>query len=322
MPTKLKIGVDIGNYDTKTQSTITPSSFSKYKTEPLMASEVLTFNGSYYIPTTKRDNQEKDKTKDDYALIMTLFAVAKEVISQIHIKESSQDIQKEVDEVKSISLAEGLPVGYYSELSKKLQSYFLDVFQNGVSFAYKGDLTKMQNVVFNLKVENIGIYPQDITGVALNQSLSIPKTYDDYYIVGMGGGTIDIIPMKDKLPQVPECVSIPKGTTEMYKEMSTYLQQNGFGEKDYQLIEKVLAGKNTIVPIDEQLVMREYVETFTDKLVDDLTHRGLKLLDYPTVFIGGGALLLRPYLSKNKAFRKVEFVESVNANAYYYSKAI
>lgn len=322
MPTELNIGVDIGNYDTKTQGTITPSSFSKYKTEPLMAGEVLTFNGSYYITTTARDNQEKDKTKDDYALIMTLFAIAKEIIHQVHNPSSANDLQKEVDEVTSIRLAEGLPVGYFSELSKPTANYFKEVFKNGVSFAYKGDSTKMKNIIFNLKVSHVGIYPQDITGVAQNPNLSVPSSFDDYYIIGMGGGTVDIIPMENKLPQVPKCVSLTKGTTEMYKAISTYLQQNGYGAKDYQLIEKIIAGKNTIVPAEEKNIINECVENYADKLVEDLTHRGLKLCDYPTVFIGGGALLLKPYLTKNPAFRKIEFVENVNANAYYYARAI
>lgn len=319
----LKTGVDIGNYDVKTQSTTTPSSYGKYKTEPLMASEVLTFGGDYYMPTDARDNQEKDKTKNDYALIMTLFGMAKEIIAQLAAHGGTPDnLQKKVSEVKHVRLGAGLPVGYFSELSKHTLAYYDKCFENGVSFAYKGPSTQMQNIYFNFEVDTVSIFPQDVVAVVKNPKLIIPRDFEDYYIFGMGGGTIDIIPIKNRVPQVQDCISLTLGTTEMYKAISKHLQQNGSDEKDYQLIEKVILGKNTILSENEKKMILESVATFANKLVENFIHRGLKLKDYPSVFVGGGGLLLRPYLEKSKAFARMEFVESVRENAIYYAKAL
>lgn len=319
----IKIGFDLGNYDGKTQSTTTPSSFRKYNTENKLATEILIFNNDYYMPTEERDNQEKDKTKNDYALIMTLFGMAKEIIAQtVTGPISPAELQKKVSAVKSVKLGLGLPVGYFSELSKSTLAYYEKCFANGVSFAYKGPVTQGENIYFNFEVDNVAIFPQDVIAVARNPKLFIPREYDDYYIFGMGGGTVDIIPIRNKVPQVEDCVTLPLGTTEMYKFISKYLQQNGSDEKDYQIIEKVITGKNTILPENEKKMITECVSIYADKLIQNFIHRGLKLKDYPSVFIGGGGLLLKPYIEKNKAFARVEFVENVHENAIYFAKAL
>ena len=320
----IKIGFDLGNYDGKTQSTSTPSSFRKYDTENKLATESLLFESNYYMPTEERDNQEKDKTINDYALIMTLFGIAKEIVAQVSNGTTiPSEIQRKVNAVKSIQLGIGLPVGYFSSLAKKTLAYYEKCFANGISFAYKGPSTGDNYIYYNLLVDKVMIYPQDVIAVARNQSLHIPREYDDYYIFGIGGGTVDIIPIRNKAPQVEDCVSLALGTTEMYKFVSKYLQQNGGDEKDYQIIEKVIRDQNTILSLEEKTKIKESVAYYADKLVQNFIHRGLKLKDYPSVFIGGGALLLQPYIeSKKDVFAKVEFVKNVNENAVYYAKAL
>ncbi len=318
----LNIGVDVGNYDTKSQSTITPSSFTAYEMDQLIAEEALTFGGRYYIPTNERDNQEKDKTQSEHALIMTLFGIAKEIISQVSSEgEIPSAIQRKVDEVRRIRLGVGLPVGYYSELSQKTHQYYRQTFENGVCFGYKGRLTGGKYVYFNLMVDKIGVYPQDVIGVIRNPKLMIPQSAEDYYIIGIGGGTLDLIPMSGG-PQVHKCVSLALGTTEMYKCIGSRLQQNGYGEKDYKMIENVLLGKRTFIAEEERRMIINETKLYADKIINNLQNRGLKLNDYPSVFIGGGALLLRKYFEESGAFIKTEFVENTRENAICYARAV
>lgn len=318
----LDIGVDVGNYDTKTQSTVTPSSFAAYERDQLIAEEALTFGGKYYIPTNERDNQEKDKTQSEHALVMTLFGIAKEIISQVSREgELPSAIQRKVDDVRRIRLGVGLPVGFYSELSQKTHRYYAQTFENGVCFGYKGKMTGGNYVYFNLMVDKIGVYPQDVIGIIRNPRLTIPQATSDYYIIGIGGGTLDLIPMSDG-PQVQKCVSLAMGTTEMYKAIGSRLQQNGYGEKDYRMIENVLLGKRTFISEEERRMIVSETKIYADKIINNLQNRGLKLNDYPSVFIGGGALLLRKYFEESGAFIKTEFVENTRENAICYARAV
>ena len=318
----LNIGVDVGNYDTKSQSTITPSSFAAYEKDQLIAEEALTFGGKYYIPTTERDNQEKDKTQSEHALIMTLFGIAKEIIAQVSAEgEIPSSIQRKVDDVRRIRLGVGLPVGFYSELSQKTHRYYTQMFENGVCFGYKGKMTGGSYVYFNLLIDKVGVYPQDVIGVIRNPKLTIPQVSEDYYIIGIGGGTLDLIPMSGG-PQVQKCVSLAMGTTEMYKAIGSRLQQNGYGEKDYKLIENVLLGKRTFISEEERRMIANETKLYADKIINNLQNRGLKLNDYPSVFIGGGALLLRKYFEESGAFVRTEFVENTRENAICYARAV
>lgn len=315
----LNLGVDLGNYDLKTQHTITPSSYEKTLTENLLAEDIIEYNGSFYYSTDSRSNQEKDKTRDEYALIMTLIGIAKEIVYQASIDTSSQPLQDKVSSVKNIKLGVGLPIGYFSELKSKTESYYNDAFKNGVHLRFKGKLSEKQWVDINFTVDTIRIFPQDLTAVVFNRKAEIPKVFDSYYIFGMGGGTVDIIPIKNKAPQVQDCVSLPLGTTEMYKEISKTLQKNGVNDKEYQTIEDVLCGKPTILPNEEIKMINDCVDDFAKKLVDNFKHRELKLRDYPSVFIGGGALLLRKQLENSSEFGKLEIIDDVKENAVYYA---
>lgn len=323
MARRLTIGVDLGNYNTKTRNTISPSSYEKYRQEPKLASEVMFFGNEYYTTTNDRNNQMEDKTEGDYALHMTLFAISKEIIEKVtHPYMPVAEIMKACNEVKEIRLGVGLPVGHFSKLSDKLKTYYENAFRKSVAYSFRSEKTGGEYVDFNFEVVEVHVFPQDITAVAQNPSLSIPSRYKDYYVIGLGGGTVDIIPVENGLPCVPKCTTILKATTDMYDKANEYLQKNGCSEKDYSLIEKVIMGEVTAIKEEEKKLILEFVSVYAKKLVDVLIRKELKFSDYPTVFVGGGALLLKPYLEKNPVFVKTEFVSSVNENAKFYELAM
>lgn len=324
---EIKIGVDVGNFDTKTQLTSTESSYASYENEQLVAPEFLYFEGRYYVPTSERNNQEQDKTKDDYSTIMTLFGIAKEILAQATSNcMTAEGIQSRVKEVTNVRLGVGLPVGYFSKLAKKTLAYYQERFSDVVEFSYKGPKSKNTLVHFKIKFDNIGIYPQDVIAVIKNPDLSIPREYSDYDIIGIGGGTLDIIPVRNRRPEVQHVISKEHGTTQLFAEISKKLQQNGFNAKDQNTLEKVVRGIKTTLDNPgrekEKQFILDCVKSFSDKMIDDLIHEGLNFEDYPTVFIGGGALLLKDYLAANPSFSQTEFVKSVNENAIYYAKAV
>lgn len=319
---KIAIGVDVGNYDTKTQDTLIPSSYRTSEMENRLNSDSLFYNGVYYMPTMERNNQQIDKTENNYCIIMALFGIARQIMWQIeqdYIKKhgsdsgiSREEMQRKIKEYDEVVLGIGLPIGHFSSLSKKTVNCYNDVLGSGFSFIYKG-------YEFSMKLKKCVAYPQDLTAVLYDKSISTVETFDDYYICGIGGGTADIIPILENVPQLEKCKSLDMGTTVMYEYIATSIQQESGKTMENATIEAILFGKPTI--IDEARKNRVYAlaKEFVDRLVSEMAHAGLKLSDYPVVFVGGGALMMRKYLEENPMFAKIEFVTDVNANARYYA---
>lgn len=312
---EIKLGVDVGNYDTKSQHTSVPSSYRSYGQRNLMVDEYIYYNGMYYTPTKERNNQQFDKTANEYCLIMSLFSIAKEIIYQIRQFNpgiSDEQLQKEIDKYDSFALGIGAPAGFFSSLADKMVDFYLDNWGKGFTFSYMG-------FEFHLHLSKCVAFPQDYSGVAFDDSIEVVRTYSDYYIIGIGGGTVDIIPVVDGAPQIDMCRTIEKGTTVMYEEIIKTLQHETGKTMDYASVENVLLGRPTIIDENRKSRIRTIASDFVNKLVDDFTHLGLKLSDIPSVFIGGGALLMRKDLESNHEFVLTEFVEDVHANAKFYA---
>lgn len=318
---KITIGIDVGNYDTKTQHTTVPSSYLASGQENKLADENLFFNGMYYTPTQQRNNQMLDKTENNYCIIMSLFGIAKEIIWQINEKHkdetlSQEQLQAEISEYGEIVIGAGLPVGHFSSLAKKTIDCYMRTLGNEFEFVFK---TNGKQLKFHLKLEKCRVYPQDFTAVVFNSEVSTPKTYSEYYIIGIGGGTVDIIPVVNGEPQVQSCKSIEKGTTFMYEFISTSIQQETGRTMDYNAIETILKGGNSIIDEKRKNRIKELANDFAAKLVDDMVHAGLRLSDYPCVMVGGGALLMKSSLENNNQFAALEFIVDVNVNAKYFA---
>lgn len=312
---EIKLGIDVGNYDTKTQHTTVPSSYRSYGQKNLMVDEFVCYNGMYYTPTKERNNQQLDKTVNEYCLIMSLFAIAKEIIYQIRQRSSGisdAELQKEIDKYDSVVLGIGAPVGFFSSVADKTVDFYMEKWGKGFSFTY-------MNFDFHLRLSACTAFPQDYSGVAFNDSINVVKTYGEYYIIGIGGGTADIIPVVDGAPQIERCRTIEKGSTVMYEEIIKTIQHETGKTMDYTSVENVLLGRPTLIDEARKKRIRSIASDFTNKLVDDFSHMGLRLSDIPSVFIGGGALLMRKDLENNPAFALTEFVEDVHANAKYYA---
>lgn len=311
----VKIGMDVGNYDAKTQNTSIPSSYKAYSSKPQMVDNLVFYDGMYYTTTKERNNQQFDKTENNYCLIVTLFGIAGEILWKIrhqHPEYTDAQIQEEISKIKEIKLGVGLPVGYFSSQSTNLVNFYMNNWGNGFEFTY-GDFS------FNLKLNKCVAYPQDLSAVIYNDECEIARDFPTYYVIGIGGGTVDIIPVSQGQPEIEKIITIEKGTTVMYSHIIKSMQMETGHTMEYTTIEDVLLGKNTIIDDRRKNRIGQLAAEFISKLVDDMSHAKLKLMDVPCVFVGGGALMMRPALIATNQFVKYEFIEDVNVNAKFYA---
>jgi len=318
----IKLGVDVGNSDTKTQNTSTPSGYHIQSNKPRFEEEYLLYKNNYYVPTETRFPFLMDKTEDDRCIILTLFGIAKQLIYFIKsdlaargIPANEQNIQAEISKIKKISLGAGLPIGHCDNLAKKTRDYYMFKFEGGTSFSYNG-------YNFNLSLERCKIFPQDIIAVFATTDSEITSKFSSYYTVGIGGYTVDICPVIKNKPDKSRCRSIDLGTTVMYNDIrQKVLGEDGLTIAD-NTIEAVLFGKETILSEKIKNSILGCAKKHADNIINTCKSNGFEFREAPVIFVGGGGLLLKRHLQENPLVSKCEFITDINANAVAYAKYV
>lgn len=312
----LSIGVDVGNSATKSQNTVTPSGYKMQTVKPSIADEWLLYNEDYYIPTSDIFPYTMDKTENGHALILTLFAIAKEILYTVKQKHEygRVDTQELINQYHNINLGVGLPPGHYDSLAKKTKEYYLSVFNDGITFEYN-------DYKFKVYLNAFGIFPQDFLAVWKNPDSLIAKEFDKYYIIGIGGYTVDILTVNNGRLDSTSCRSLPLGINVMYENITKEVLKAGMAISS-DAIEKVLFGKKTILTEEIIELIKKLANLHAETIIDSCKTSGVNFAEAPVVFFGGGCLLLRESLERNKDIVKSEFIENVNANAIYYAKCI
>lgn len=90
------LGIDHGNGNIKTASSVFLCGFKKQETKPsqIFSQDILEYKGCFYSLTPNRFPYEIDKTKNENCLILTLFAIAKEIKARAMKNKSDFDWKK------------------------------------------------------------------------------------------------------------------------------------------------------------------------------------------------------------------------------------
>lgn len=312
----ISIGVDVGNYDTKTSHCSIPSGYKKYLSKPEIASKVLFYDGSYYVPELReRKPYVVDKTKDDQCLILTLFGIAEEMLFIAKQNMDGGSIQEELNKYNHIKLGLGLPPGHFNKFSQSTLAYYENKLSGIIKFTYK-------KYSFSFSVDKINIFPQDFVAVFKNQNSNITKK-KKYYIIGIGGGTTDVVPVIDGKPDVNHCFSLEAGTRIMYQNIIDDVQRQTGETLDEDLVEYVLQGEDFPALSEETLeIIKAGAKTHLDTIIDGCIQKNVKLSLYPVVFFGGGCLLLKNQIEENEKIKEHEIIADVNANAKAYTELV
>ena len=88
------IGIDHGYYAIKTRQVSFPSGIIRYDYEPYTMQNVLQYQGKYYVCGTGRQTLVKNKTSNDNYYLLTLAAIAEEIIVYHNQKHISMQKEK------------------------------------------------------------------------------------------------------------------------------------------------------------------------------------------------------------------------------------
>lgn len=295
----LRVAVDHGNRNMKTSHAIFTSGLNILDKKPARGEQYLQFEGKYYMLSEHRIPYQRDKTQDFRFFILTLFAIAMEL-------EDKDQIQPE--DVVQIQLPIGLPPKHFSELYEKYEIFFradgkvLDLNFNGR--------------LYHICIQEVRAFVQDFAAMmTMGQEITnVPKAVG----IDIGGFTTDYLLIRKGRPDMGYCDSLEKGVITMYNQIIS----NVNSEYDMLLeetdIDNIIEGKTQYYDDNVVHMAENMVQDFVTDLLNSIRERGIDTKSSYTVFIGGGAVLLKSFLEKSERLGKYQFIEDLKANAKGY----
>lgn len=326
----MNVGVDVGNFDTKTQNTVIPSGLDIFETKPFGTNDYLEYNGMFYVPSETRFAYERDKTVNDNCFALTLIAIASEIMfaaknaneKRMRLARENKtnpnkirSVQDEILDVEVVKLGVGLPPTHVSTLSEKLISYYKARFADGIEYKYNG-------YTFRYRIGKIQCFPQDFAAIAAykpddkeNSAISYPS----YYGIDIGGWTVDVIAMVNGKISMAKCDSKPLGVLAMYDKIVREVETN-FGRRlEVTDIENLLKGKRTLIPANVVAFIKDAVNAWYDDIMRAMKQFGIAIDTNPVIFLGGGALLFKDCIKNDQRLVMYELIHNPKANAAAYA---
>ena len=304
------IAIDHGNRAVKTVNNAFPSGYVESGHLPHLGGDVLVYQRKEYTLSDKCLAQKNDKTLDDSFFILTLFALGKE-LARDSDNSPENSPQPQVPETVPVELLVGLPPLHYKAMYKKFEKYFMDRGQR-IEFELNG-------CRFNVKIESAQAFPQAFAA-ALTVYDRI-KGSQVVSIVDIGGYTIDCLQLISLRPNMNVCTSLYMGVNTLFRMINEQVRATGAQNIPESVIESILLGDWKKLG-DYSKPRIELVKNIAAKFACDILHEveqtGLDLTEDKTVFVGGGSILLKEFLSNVGKAAKPVFVDDLHANAKGY----
>lgn len=290
------IAIDHGNYAVKTVNHSFVSGLSEHTVKPPMTDEILEYEGKYWTLSGRRLSYMRDKTQDDRYFILTLFAIAKELEG----KGSYMPVEQ-------VQLAVGLPPEHYGVLKEKFTKYFKR--ESIIQFAYR-------DRAYSIRIDRVMVFPQVYAAVVPQSSLVVHTVR--LFVVDIGGYTTDVLLLKKGQPDLQFCRSLETGIITMNNEIIRKVGALHDMRIEDEHISAVLQGEETILPQDVKETIRSATKLHAQDILNQLRELQVDLRSNPAIFIGGGSILLKPFLLGSSLVAKADFLDSPNANALGY----
>ena len=157
------------------------------------------------------------------------------------------------------------------------------------------------------------VFPQAFAAVVPSSS-KIVNTLR-VFVIDIGGYTTDVLLLKNGKPDLQLCRSLETGIITMNNEIIRKVSALHDMLIEDEHISAVLTGKNTILPDEVKQRICGATKLHANNILNQLRELQVDLRSNPAIFIGGGSILLRPFLEQSSLVAKADFVDNPNANA-------
>ncbi len=212
----IKIGIDNGNFNTKSsEGMLYASGFSVSNSPVLCLENQLEYGGKYYAVGEGRMSVQNDKTVDDDVFILTLPAIA-HAMEKAHLQQGN------------IALGVGLPISLYGPQKTKFAQYFS---RGKISFKYAGK-------DYQANICECKVFPQGYSAVV--RYFESIRSYASLALIDIGGYTVDIMRFRYGKADKENCRSLPLGTITMFNSIKNEMMKENINITDTQITDAFL----------------------------------------------------------------------------------
>lgn len=289
----MRQGIDSGYFYTKS------SAGMKYKSgliesvsDPIGADHRILFDSRYYSIGERRNAMELDKTADNNMLIQMLPALGYAIES------------RKMERRQELELGVGTPLKQYGQEWEKYREYFLG---KDLDFLYNGK-------EYSIKINRVEVYPQGYAAYLAHYAEY--GKYPELNVVDIGGGTVDAFRISGGMPVTSTFVSIRFGVITLVNSIRDELEPERIFISESQICNAVMEQENLHLKADHiDMVARIQRNEYIKSLIYQLQERGFDF-SVPTLFIGGGTMLLMKFWKKYNINMVGCLDEMANAKAY------
>ena len=295
----ITIGVDHGYAAMKTAHFSFPSGLVAYEHEPYTQKDVLEYEGQYYVVGSGRQPLQKDKTQTMDYYLLTLAAIAKELE------------YRNAERTATVLLAAGLPLTSFGRDKKKFREYLL---RDGrpVLFRYEGN-------EYAVTISDVKLFPQGYAAV-LTQSGLLDEP--SVIVADIGGWTVDLMRLDNRIPNAATCRSLELGMIRCIDEISEQVRRMMGVSMTSAQIESVLRGDASSMDDRVKAIIHAQADKYIQNLLAAIMESGLDTRAMPTIFLGGGAALMKRRVSPTNALCRPFILDDVSLNAKGYERLV
>ena len=295
----ITIGIDHGYAAMKTAHFSFPTGLVAYEHEPYTNKDVLEYGGKYYVVGSGRQPLQKDKTLTEDYYLLTLAAIAKELE------------YRSAEPTAAVHLAAGLPLTSFGRDKKKFRAYLLRDNQP-VSFRY-------EDSDYAVTITEVSLFPQGYAA-ALTQSELLDEP--SVIVADIGGWTVDLMRLDNRIPNAATCRSLELGMIRCLDEISEQTRRTLGLSMTAAQIETVLRGEVTSINDQAKEIIHREAGAYVRRLLSAITESGLDTRAMPTIFLGGGAALLKRHVTATDGLCRPLILDDVCMNAKGYERLV
>ena len=263
------IGIDHGFGNIKTAHSCFKTGVTAYDQEPTFKSNLLVYDGRYYIIGDDHKEFTADKSRDQDYYILTLAAVAVELCFR--------DLTS-----ARVYLAAGLPLTWVSEQKDSFKAYLLQ--KDSVDFSFRG-------VDYHVELTGAEIYPQGFSAVAdrLRDFAGINMLCD------IGNGTMNVMYINEHRPVQKLCFTEKYGTNQcMLAIRESLLRQFGTAV-DETVIERVIRTGTADISERYLTAIREAASAYVSGIFRRLREHEYDPELMRLFVVGGGGCMIKHF---------------------------
>ena len=289
--------IDHGNSAMKTVNFVFPSGLIDNPIRPPVDTEMLEYDGKFWTLSGQRISYMRDKTKDERYWILTLFAIAKELE------------HRGAEHTASVHLAAGLPLTSFGRDKKSFRSY---LYRDGsaIPFRYEGQ-------DYTVTIQEVSLFPQGYAAVLTQTELLDEPSV---IVADIGGWTVDLMRLDNRIPNAASCRSLELGMIRCIDEISEQVRRLFGLSLTTAQIESALRGSSGGMDERIRAVIHTQAGQYVQDLLSAIMESGLDVRAMPTVFLGGGAALMKRHGGAVEGLFRPFILDDVCLNARGYER--